>query len=72
MQETSANNNAPTVDVIKFAIPGDGPHTISPTSGLPNIYDPLTIDGYSPGDSTPGILTDDAKEIRWPSAPTPY
>ena len=30
MQEASANNNDPTVDVINFAIPGAGPHTISP------------------------------------------
>jgi hypothetical protein len=63
MQEASFNNNAPTVDIINFAIPGDGPHTIAPPSSeLPDIDDPLTIDGYTQGDSTPGILTDDAKE----------
>jgi hypothetical protein len=63
MQEASFNNNAPTVDVINFSIPGDGPHTIAPPSSeLPDIDDPLTIDGYTQGDSTPRILTDDAKE----------
>ena len=55
MQEASANNNAPTVDVIDFAIPGAGPHTISPASELPDIDDPLTIDGYTEalGEATP-------------------
>src|SRR5215210_4562568 len=55
MQEASANNNAPTVDVVNFAIPGDGPHTISPGTELPDIDDPLTIDGYteSLGETTP-------------------
>jgi CSLREA domain-containing protein len=47
IQEASANNNAPTVDVINFAIPGAGPHTIHPNPELPDIDDPLTIDGYT-------------------------
>ncbi len=34
-------------DVISFAIPGNGPFTISPLIDLPVISDPLTIDGYS-------------------------
>jgi CSLREA domain-containing protein len=52
IEETNANNNDPTVDVINFAIPGAGPHTISPTSALPLITDPVIIDGYSqPGAS---------------------
>ena len=63
MQEASFNNNAPTVDIINFAIPGGGPYTIAPPSSeLPDIDDPLTVDGYTQGDSTPGITTDDAKE----------
>jgi hypothetical protein len=55
MERASANNNDPTVDVINFAIPGAGPHTISPTSELPDIDDPLTIDGYTEalGEATP-------------------
>jgi CSLREA domain-containing protein len=55
MQEASANNNAPTVDVINFAIPGAGPHTISPNPELPDIDDPLIIDGYTEtlGEATP-------------------
>jgi CSLREA domain-containing protein len=52
IQEANANNNDPTVDVINFAIPGAGPHIISPTSSLPLITDPVIIDGYSqPGAS---------------------
>ena len=55
MAQASANNNDPTVDIINFAIPGAGPHTISPTSELPDIDDPLTIDGYTEalGEATP-------------------
>ena len=43
---TAANANAGT-DTIAFAIPGAGPHTISPTSALPTITDPVIIDGYT-------------------------
>src|SRR6185369_10955089 len=39
-------------DVISFAIPGGGVQTISPTSPLPAIIDPVIIDGYTqPGAS---------------------
>lgn len=62
MQEATFNDNAPTVDVINFSITGDGPHTFFPATELPDIDEPLTIDGYTQGDSTPAILTDDAKE----------
>ncbi len=41
-----AANNAPGADNIKFGIPeGTGTKTISPTSALPQVTDPLTIDG---------------------------
>jgi CSLREA domain-containing protein len=40
------------VNTILFNIPGAGPHTIAPTSALPAITGPVTIDGYSqPGAS---------------------
>ncbi len=45
-------NATSTADTIKFDIPGNGPHTISLTSGLPTITQPVTIDGYTQGDST--------------------
>ena len=41
---TQANNN-PGADTISFNIPGSGPHTIKPRSALPEIGDPLTLDG---------------------------
>ena len=41
-----ANNNSGK-DRIEFDIPGKGPHTIKPNSGLPLITDPVVIDGYS-------------------------
>lgn len=45
----AANNtvNSGGPDEIRFAIPGAGPHTISPTSALPNITNPVTINGYT-------------------------
>ncbi len=62
IQAANANNNAPTVDLIRFDIPGDGPHTIAPASDeLPPITEPATIDGYTQGDLT-SPATDDAKE----------
>ena len=49
-------------DLIEFAISGNGPHTISPASDLPDITDPVTIDGYTQGDSTKDTTADDAIE----------
>jgi CSLREA domain-containing protein len=50
-------------DTITFAIPGGGVHTITPTSALPAITDPVTIDGYTqpgaqPDSVGPGSPTD--------------
>ncbi|MBI1299675.1 CSLREA domain-containing protein, partial [bacterium] len=42
--ECAAGSNA-SVDVISFSIPGAGPYTISLTSALPTIANPVTIDG---------------------------
>jgi hypothetical protein len=40
------------VDTINFNIPGTGVKTISPQTNLPNIIDPVTINGFSqPGSS---------------------
>ncbi len=51
-------NNHAGADTIEFNIPGDGPHTISPTSFMPAFTGQVTIDGYS----QPGAAraTDDA------------
>ena len=46
-------NNSIGANAIHFNIPGSGPHTIQPTSSLPNIIDSITIDGYTqPGASS--------------------
>ncbi|HIA37435.1 MAG TPA: PKD domain-containing protein, partial [Flavobacteriales bacterium] len=46
-----ANTNL-GADIINFNIPGAGPHTIFFTSTLPDVSDPVTINGYSqPGAS---------------------
>lgn len=42
-----ANIDADTPDIIAFAIPGAGVHTIAPVSPLPAITDPVVIDGYT-------------------------
>ena len=54
-----ANANAGP-DSIEFDIPGVGPHTIQPTTGLPEITDTVIIDGYtqsgaSPNTNPPGL-----------------
>ncbi len=49
-------NNRTGADTINFNIPGDGPHTIAPTSSLPTITDPVTINGYSQPGSKPNSL----------------
>ncbi|MCK6623696.1 MAG: hypothetical protein DPW09_02050 [Anaerolineae bacterium] len=41
----NAANTLPGSQTITFNIPGAGPHTISPSSALPTITDPVTIDG---------------------------
>jgi hypothetical protein len=46
---TNANRNAPSLDVIQFAIPGAAPHTIALASGLPAITDAAVIDATAAG-----------------------
>ncbi len=38
-------NSSPGKDLISFNIPGSPPFTITPLTGLPNISDPVTING---------------------------
>ncbi|MBX3065369.1 MAG: DUF11 domain-containing protein [Anaerolineae bacterium] len=45
----NANANAGILDTIDFAIPGAGVQTITLASDLPNISDPVFIDGWSQG-----------------------
>jgi hypothetical protein len=47
-----ANNNK-GADTIKFNIPVQAVHTISPLSELPAITGPVTIDGYSQPGASP-------------------
>ncbi|MCB0068899.1 MAG: CSLREA domain-containing protein, partial [Caldilineaceae bacterium] len=44
IQETNA---LPGLDLIHFALPGGGVQTIAPSSALPQITDPVVIDGYT-------------------------
>ena len=54
----AANASAGVMETIDFNIPGAGPHTITPTSPLPVITDPVTIDGYTqPGASANTLAT---------------
>ena len=47
-----ANAN-PGLDTIEFDIPGAGVQTISPATALPEISDPVIIDGYSQPGASP-------------------
>jgi titin len=53
-------NGLAGLDRIEFSIAGAGPHTISPSSALPTITDPLIIDGTSEPDfvNTPIVELD--------------
>ena len=44
-------------DTICFNIPGAGPHTIQVLTGLPNITDQVTIDGYTQTGATEATAT---------------
>ena len=46
-------------DTIVFAIPGEGPHLISPTAAqpLPSLTQAVTIDGYTQSGASPNTLT---------------
>ena len=55
---TFANSNS-GADTIEFNIPGAGVHTIVLTSLLPQITDPLTIDGYSQPGAQPNTNSAD-------------
>ena len=51
-QANDNDNEATTVDTIKFSLGGDGVQTISPNTGLPVVFEPVNIDGYTqPGAS---------------------
>ncbi|MBA3544459.1 MAG: hypothetical protein H0T83_08480 [Chthoniobacterales bacterium] len=52
-----ANAN-PGADTISFDIPGTGVHTISPLTALPEITDPVTIDGYTQPGASPNTLAE--------------
>jgi parallel beta-helix repeat protein len=52
-QTIEITNTIPGPDVIAFNIPGAGPHTIQPTSPLPQIISPVTIDGYTQPGAVP-------------------
>lgn len=58
-----AGEAGPTVDLIHFAIPGPGLHTITLGSSLPDITDVVTIDGYTQAGSSVNTkpVGDDAK-----------
>jgi len=47
-----ANAN-PGADTIAFGIVGSGVHTIAPASALPQITEPVTIDGYTQSGASP-------------------
>ena len=49
-------NASPDADVIEFAIPGTGPHLFALASRLPDLTEPLTIDGFSQAGASPNTL----------------
>jgi len=63
-----ANANAGS-DIITFNIPGSGVQTITPTTLLPDITDPVIIDGYTQPGTAPATASTPATlliEVRMP------
>lgn len=54
IEEANANAGA---DKINFNIAGSGPHVIKPTTQLPAITDPLTINGFSQSGSSANTVS---------------
>ncbi len=50
-------NSHPGLDQIEFNIPSPGPHTIQPSTALPPITDPVTIDGYTQPGAEPATYS---------------
>jgi hypothetical protein len=63
--QVSGTPTADDADTIAFNIPGQGVQTISPTSELPIITDPVTIDGFTqPGAKPNTNAIDDADSSK--------
>ncbi|MEO6025233.1 MAG: hypothetical protein ABIR79_00005 [Candidatus Binatia bacterium] len=60
VQANGMANAVDDVDLIAFAIPGAGVHTITPLNDLPALTDPVRIDGYTQtGTSTNTVAVGD-------------
>ncbi len=55
---------AGTPHLIRFEIPGDGPHVLSPASRLPVPIEPVAIDGFTQAGAAPGTSTDSDNAVR--------
>ncbi len=55
-------------DLIRFNIPGPGPHFLQPASALPGIAQPTFVDGYSQPGSSVNTATDDSHNAQLPIA----
>jgi hypothetical protein len=51
------SNAAPETQTISFNIPGAGVHTIAPLTELPELTDPVIIDGYTQPGSAPATAS---------------
>src|SRR6476620_8609971 len=54
--DANAHVNSGGPDRIHFGIPGTGLHTIRPAARLPDVTDPVVIDGYTQAGASPNSL----------------
>ncbi len=56
-----ANNAAvnASANLIRFSLPGAGPFPIAPLTRLPDVSEPVVIDGYTQPGASPNTLTND-------------
>ncbi len=60
----NAANLTGALDEIHFNIPGAGPHEIVPSSLLPDITTPVTIDGYTQPGSKPNTMVQSDNSVH--------
>ncbi len=64
-------NSTSGPDTIAFNIAGTGVRTIAPTSALPDITDPVTIDGFTQPGSSANTLTAGSNAVLLVATPVP-
>ncbi len=61
--DANAHRNESGPDVVRFNLPGSGPHAIALEAPLPTITDPVVVDGYSQPGALANTLADGSDAV---------